>query len=60
MRGGDLEANRVDESKGVKKMGEAFCVELLGGLGIAFAGTDVPRLIVADGSTIGAAAALCA
>jgi hypothetical protein len=40
-------------------MGEALCVELLGGLGVTFAGAHVPRLIVADGSAVGAATALC-
>lgn len=58
--GGNLEAGRVDESKGIEKMGEACCVELLGGLCVAFTCTHIPRLVVADSSTVGAAAALCA
>lgn len=60
MGGRDLKAGRVDESKGVEKMGEACCVELLGGLGVTFTCTHIPRLVVTNGSAVGAAAALCA
>lgn len=58
--GGDLEAGRVDKGKGVEKMGEACCVELLGGLGVTFTCTHIPRLVVANGSTVGATTTLCA
>jgi hypothetical protein len=57
---GELERDRVDKGEGVEQMGEAFGVELLGRLGVAFSSADVPRLIVSDCSSVRAATSLCA
>jgi hypothetical protein len=56
----DLERDGVDKGEGVEQMGEAFGIELLGRLGVAFASADVPRLIVSDRSSACAATSLCA
>ena len=57
---GDLERRGINEGKRVEEMGESSCVELLRGLGVAFAGADIPRLVVANSSSVSAAAALSA
>lgn len=58
MSGGDLEGNRVDECERVEEMSETLCVELLRCLGVTLAGSHVPRLVVANGSAVGATATL--
>jgi len=54
------EGRWIDEGKRVEKMGEAFGVELLGSLGVALSSAHIPRLVVTDGSAVGATATLCA